>query len=166
MTFESTADLRNAGFKGFHTVRDLRISRLAAVPETAGVYLIVRPDRSPPEFLDISPAGYFKGRDPSVPLEELRGAWVAGSCTLYIGKAGGTRTQATLRSRLAAYLRHGHGARSAHWGGRAIWQLANGPDLLVAWYTATAEEPRDWERAMIAQFTEQYGRRPIANRTG
>ncbi len=60
VTFESTADLRDAGFKGFHTVRDLRISRLAAVPEAAGVYLIVRPDRSPPEFLDISPAGYFK----------------------------------------------------------------------------------------------------------
>jgi hypothetical protein len=89
VTFESTADLRDAGFKGFHTVRDLRISRLAAVPEAAGVYLIVRPDRSPPEFLDISPAGYFKGRDPSVPLEELRGAWVAGSCTLYIGRLVG-----------------------------------------------------------------------------
>ena len=164
MMFRSPADLHDAGFTGFHTIRDLWTSRFAPVPTARGVYLVVRSDSSPPEFLAVSPAGHFKGRDPTLPVEELRASWIAQSCTLYIGKAGGAKTSATLRTRLLTYLRHGQGRRAAHWGGRAIWQLADAPSLLVAWRVVTDGEPRELERALIAEFSEHFGQRPFANR--
>ena len=85
---------------------------------------------------------------------------------VYIGKAGGAGTQATLRRRLSAYVRHGAGARAAHWGGRAIWQLPDSAELGVAWRALPSEDPRAVERAMLAAFVARYGRRPFANRTG
>jgi hypothetical protein len=130
------------------------------------VYVVVRLDQFSPAFLAQSPAGRFKGRDPTIPVEELRAGWTDESPVLYIGKAGGVGTRATLRSRLAAYIRHGYGSRAAHWGGRAIWQLSNVPDLLVGWRSTLPDDPRDVERAMIEEFVARFGQRPFANRTG
>lgn len=166
MAFVSTAALRSAGFVGFLSVRELAATRLSAVPDVPGVYVVVREAAGSPVFLASSPAGHFKGRDPTLPKQELERAWVAGTCVVYIGKAGGAGTDATLRERLRCFLSFGRGARAAHWGGRATWQLADAADLLIAWRPTADEEPRDVERGLIADFVAQYGQRPIANRTG
>ena len=164
--FTSVATLHTAGFSGFMSVTTLLDTRLAAVPAVAGVYAIVRDTTSPPVFLPTSNAGMLKGRNPSLAVAELEDAWVQNTCVLYLGKAGGVGNQATLRRRLSAYLRHGRGTGAPHWGGRAIWQLADAADLLVAWRVLTDEEPRTVERAMLKRFSDQFGRRPFANRTG
>jgi len=166
MRFDSLERIRAAGFEGFHSIASLRGSLLAPVPETPGIYLILRDAEQTPRFLSKSPAGKFKKRDPTLPLAELRAAWLPSSTVLYIGKAGGLLTRATLRSRLRAYLRHGAGASAAHWGGRAIWQLADSSELLVAWRFEAGQRTRDTERALIGEFLKEYHRRPFANRVG
>lgn len=55
--------LQNRGFRGFVRFRALPD---ADVPNVTGVYAVVRPTDSPPAFLARSPAGHFKGRDPTV----------------------------------------------------------------------------------------------------
>jgi hypothetical protein len=166
MRFDSPKSIRAAGFEGFETIASLRTSMLDAVPETAGIYLILRNTSEPPRFLSKSPAGKFKKRDPTLPISELHAAWLPSSSVLYIGKAGGLGTRATLKSRLRTYLRHGAGASAAHWGGRAIWQLAESSELLVAWRFEAGQSVRDTERALIGEFLREYQRRPFANRAG
>lgn len=138
---KTLSDAAGLGFVGFASIHQLRESRLAAVPKESGVYLVLRPDDSPPVLLPQSTAGFVKGRDPAVPLAELAAAWVEESAVLYIGKAGGE-------------------------GGRAIWQLANAAELLIAWRVTGPEVPRDAERELIAEFVKRFGRRPFANRAG
>jgi hypothetical protein len=63
-----------SGFAGWVT-----FSRLpdADVPTGSGVYVVVRPSTEPPSFLDVSPAGHFKGIDPTVAIAELAALWGA-----------------------------------------------------------------------------------------
>ncbi len=157
--FESVEGCRGAGFAGFEPVRSLWASRLAAVPDAPGVYLVVRPDNASPTFLASSSAGRYKGRIPTVEQSALRAAWVDGASAVYIGKAS-----TSLRNRLRAYLAHGMGRAAGHWGGRFIWQLARSDDLLVAWRVETDRSARDVERDLIVQFERAHGRRPFANR--
>ncbi|WP_205687294.1 hypothetical protein [Cellulomonas endophytica] len=79
--------LGDAGFHGF-----VRFSELPAadVPAEEGVYVVVRPSVEPPSFRAVSPAVWFKGQDPTVPVDMLRAAWTD-SAVLYIGKAGRVR---------------------------------------------------------------------------
>src|SRR5688572_7755320 len=113
---------RSGGGRPWRSIQELRRTNLAAVPETPGVYFVTRPARVPLRLLTRSPAGHFKGRNPTLPLRELRQRLSVNSITLYIGKASGRTRQSTLRARLRAYLKHGAGNRAAHWGGRSIWQ--------------------------------------------
>lgn len=55
--------LASTGFEGFVTFADLPGT---SVPSAAGVYVVLRKHEGGPEFLDASPAGRFKGKDPSV----------------------------------------------------------------------------------------------------
>lgn len=73
-----------------------------------------------------------------------------------------------LRKRLWEFERFGAGEPMSHRGGRLIWQLADSPDLLVAWQKVTWEETaRAYERRLLSQFAKLHGgRRPFANLTG
>jgi hypothetical protein len=153
--------LRDRGFSGF-----VRFAELpgAGVPKKPGVYVVVRPVDAEPAFLTTSPAGWFKGKDPSVHLDKLRAAWVPGATVLYIGKAGGgAKNRSGLAKRLRQYFKHGTGKPVGHWGGRFIWQLADHDELLVAWKPTPDEPPGDVEAAMLSEFFAKCGRLPFAN---
>lgn len=159
MTAPDPLDL--SGFTGW-----VRFAALpdADVPTGPGVYVVVRPTDDPPRFLDVSPAGHFKGKDPTVPVAELEARWVPGTRVVYIGKANvGASGRRGLRKRLDEYRRFGAGEYVGHSGGRRIWQLADHADLLVGWRVTDDADAAPTETAMIAAFRARYGVRPFAN---
>lgn len=85
-TFDE-AGLREAGFEGFESVATLRSTRLGSVPKAPGVYAIVRAGPGPPVFRGMSTGGWFKGLDPSDPIEVVEGKWIEDSKVIYIGNA-------------------------------------------------------------------------------
>ena len=157
MDFGSIKDIEQQEFSGFVTVSFLRESACHQVPEVPGVYLVIRPQPQPPIFLDHSTGGHFKGREPTVPIQELQQAWVNGSIVIYVGKA------TVLRKRLRSYMRFGYGEPVPHHGGRYIWQLADAANLLVCWAETPDENPRQMEHRLIQEFRARYGKRPFAN---
>lgn len=118
------------------------------------------------QFIEIGTGGAFKGRNPNVLIDVLRDNWVEKTPIIYIGKAGGEGSRATLRSRLKQYFRFGQGEAVGHWGGRYIWQLKNAQDIIVCWKEMSKEEPRTFEKQLIATFVKQFGKRPFANLVG
>jgi hypothetical protein len=147
--------LTKRGFIGFVPFAELPS---ADVPTAPGIYVVLRPVNVEPTLVETSPAGWFKGKDPSVSIDKLRSAWVPGAEVLYIGKAS------HLHRRLNEYRRHGAGRRVGHWGGRYIWQLADTDLLLVAWQLTQGLDHGDVESRLIAEFVTSYGQRPFANR--
>jgi len=85
---------------------------------------------------------------------------------LYIGKAGGSGSSATLRNRLTAYIRFGAGRPVGHWGGRLIWQLRDASDLQICWKSTGDHQPREVEKQLIHAFITAHGTRPFANLAG
>lgn len=114
-----------------------------------------------PQFLSASPAGRFKGKDPTVAAERLASESCDDAAVVYIGKAD------LLRRRLRQYARFGAGEPVGHWGGRFIWQLADSDQLQVAWRVLTGTETaRAFEQRLLERFVELHGVRPFANLTG
>jgi hypothetical protein len=150
------------GFTGWVPFADLPS---ADVPTGPGVYVVVRPSDDPPTFLDVSPAGHFKGKDPTVPVTELQALWVPEARIVYFGKANaGKSGKRGLRVRLNEYRKYGAGSHTtAHEGGRRIWQLADHAKLLVGWRVTNDADARKIETALIAEFRAHYGVRPFAN---
>jgi hypothetical protein len=77
----SRDSLTKRGFTGFVLFAELSS---ADVPTTPGVYVVLRPTSAAPTFIEISPAGWFKGKDPSVSVDELQRAWVPGAEVVYL----------------------------------------------------------------------------------
>lgn len=173
MKFNTLKDLEEAGFVGFVPVSGLKMHGVRhpldveadSCLDRPGVYMVVRQVTSVPEFVQQGTGGFFKGKNPNVPESELRAAWVNDTCVVYIGKAGGGTSGATLRKRIRQYVRFGSGETVGHWGGRYIWQLKDADDLLFCWKPASAsEDAAALESALIADFKSSHGgRRPFAN---
>jgi hypothetical protein len=149
--------LRKAGFRGFLPVRDL-LARSAEIPAAPGVYVYLRESADPPVFLERSSAGWFKGLDPTIGLEELRARWIPGSPVVYVGESGNLRERLLLRARFAAG--RAVGAR----GGRALWQLEDAQALVVAWRPARkGQSTKELERSLLDAFRLECNRPPFAN---
>ena len=69
------------GFQGFQPFSALTA---ALVPTGPRVYCVVRAATGEPAFLPRSPAGHFKGNDPTAPVAELKQLWVTGSEVIYL----------------------------------------------------------------------------------
>ena len=157
--FTSIESLKAAGFVGFVPLVSIDAS---TVPTEPGLYVMVRPTVGAPRFLDVSVGGRFKGKDPSVPVARLEARWLAGTPVVYIGKAGGSASQAHLAGRIKAYRRFCNGEPVGHWGGRMICQLADLSELLVGWRPSDGSAKTE-DTAAIDEFSAQYGQYPFAN---
>ena len=163
MKFDSIEDLRSHGFKGFRTIEELQESACSPVPSYQGVYLIVRVVDQDPIYLNASIGGHFKGKNPSVSIQELKDNWVNKAIILYVGKAGGSKSNATLKKRIWQYMQFGMGKPIGHWGGRYIWQIEGSNKLLVCWKESNGEEPILIESEIINKFSDIHNKRPFAN---
>lgn len=150
----TTDGLRAARFHGWHTWDELADVTL---PVGSGVYVVARPELTPPVYLAQTIAGAHKRRDLSSSLDVLEAAWLDAAPIVYIGKAK------SLRDRLTSYRKQGEGKGAGHSGGSPIWQLEGSrTSLQVAW-----KPTPDYgcvESAMIMDFEREFGRMPFANR--
>lgn len=162
MNFNNIDEIKKNGFMGFKKMSDLFVNS-SSIPKTKGVYLVLNPQCDSFDCIEIGSGGHFKGRNPNLSIKELTSNWVDNALVLYIGKAGGETSKATLNSRLKQYFGFGQGRNIGHWGGRLIWQLKNANDLIVCWKALPNEAPRTIENILIKDFTNQFSKRPFAN---
>jgi hypothetical protein len=165
MLFNNIESLKNSGFEGFEKIGTLTNNH-SLIPKEKGVYLVLNPHYATPQFVKTGTGGHFKGKNPNVPIEELQRNWVENALVVYIGKAGGEGSRATLHTRLRQYLQFGKGNNIGHWGGRLIWQLAYADDLIICWKKLPYDDPRSEEKRLLQSFIETFHKRPLANLTG
>jgi hypothetical protein len=145
-----------SGFLGFVNFKRVVLN---GVPDGPGVYVVLRESSARPVFLSSSPAGWFKGQNPTVPVQELKYAWPEGVHCVYIGKAN------NLRKRIKQFRQYGDGRPVGHQGGRRIWQLADADCFVLAWLPTPYTDPELVEGWLLRGFVARHGKRPIGNRT-
>ena len=162
MNFIDIIEIKKNNFCGFKTVKELWESR-NDIPKEMGVYLVIDPNFKKTEFINPGVGGFFKGKDPNVPISELKLNYVPNSQVVYIGKAGGSNSKATLYSRIGQFLNFGKTKNVGHWGGRYIWQIKKYENLIFCWKETPNIEPVKIERDLINLFINQFGKMPFAN---
>lgn len=155
MDFNNLEVIKNEGFKGFQTIEYLRKNK-SSIPQSQGVYLVLRFNSNIPDFLEIGTGGFFKGKNPNVSQEILKAKWIDESEVIYIGKA------TNLQKRLSQYFSFGDNKNIGHYGGRYIWQIKNSQLLIVCW-KETTEDARTVEKDLIKRFFENHSSLPFAN---
>lgn len=126
------------------------------IPEKKGVYLIVdNIKKRKAKFVYPSPAGWFRGKNPSVEETKLKEKWVDGADILYIGKSN------NLQRRMKQHINFWSGKATGAWGGRIIAQIS-GYENFQVWYME-CDDPAQKESELIDLFKEHYGRLPFAN---
>lgn len=146
------AGLSGIGFVGF--VPFIELGDL--VPGVPGIYAVLRPSGALPTFLEVSPAQWQKGKDPTYSVAKLQRKWLDRATLMYLGKAS---PQDGLRGRLNQF----RNKAANHWGGRGIWQLADAEALLVAWLATPNRDPEHEEKKLLRAFKAAYGSYPFAN---
>jgi hypothetical protein len=153
--------LKAEGFAGFRPIQDLEIMR---IPQTTGLFAVLRPENFQPHYLKKSTAGVFKKKDPTLPEPTITAEWVDDAAVLYIGKAGpGSKGNRGLRRQIQEFVDFGQGKPPGHWDGRLIWQLADAGSLLIAWKELPAGQLSTAEAAYHAAFVKEFGKLPFAN---
>jgi hypothetical protein len=147
--------LEHRGFVGFVRAREMYLDRCASVPSEPGVYAVLRTSSAAPEILARSKGGQFKSKDPTIAVGVLRDRLIRDTPLLYIGKGD------DLRRRLRQLLDFGNGKPVGHYGGRALWQLADSDDYLIAWRPVS--DPRAAETELLSEFEAAFGALPFAN---
>jgi hypothetical protein len=137
---------------------------LEAVPKEFGAYVVARPARDDPVFLERSVGGLWKGADRTESREELARRWVKGASIMYIGAAGlDPRNKTHLRGRLSSLQKYGHGLPVPHAGGHRLWQLRDHQDLLVGWKATPGVPGKKLEGDLLAVFYDEWHCLPFAN---
>ncbi|MFJ4210721.1 hypothetical protein ACIPY2_19875 [Paenarthrobacter sp. NPDC089675] len=148
----------------FEEPRNLWTMSRKEPPRQFGVYVVLRRSTEPPAFLEKSTGGTYR-KDPSTPASQLHRRWVDATPIMYIGAAGlRQENKTTLRSRLSAYQRYGHGQNGvSHEGGNRIWQLEDVKDLDVTWKQTPGVPGKELEDKLLELFELAHDRLPFAN---
>ena len=162
MNIENIKSIKNSGFSGFKKISELKLNT-SLIPKIKGVYLVLCPDNTKIEFVEKGTGGFFKDKNPNIIVIDLQKIWIESARIIYIGKAGGSNSKATLNSRIKQYLNFGQGKKVGHWGGRFIWQIKNVDDYIICWKELLKDEPRNIEIKLMGLFRQKYHTRPFAN---
>ncbi|MGN7300159.1 hypothetical protein [Ferdinandcohnia sp. SAFN-114] len=162
MDYNNFKSIKDYGFEGYIPVTEL-MQNHSIVPHNKGVYMVLYTPDDSPEFLTEGTGGYFKRKNPNVPVEKLNESWIKNTKVIYIGKAGGGKSSATLNSRIKQLLKFGSGKNASHYGGRVIWQIEDINHLIVCWKELTVEDPNDVKNQLIKGFKKIHRKRPFAN---
>lgn len=138
------------GFSAITSIEILQRTRCSFVPPLPGVYVVLRPSRKRPVFLERSGAGWFQGKDPSYESSIVFKKWVAPATVLYVGKGDG---QGGLQRRLREFVDFGYGKAVGHRGGRLVWHLKDYRSLQVRWMPTPDRNPRDVKNRLIKVFS-------------
>lgn len=146
-------------FDGYATIKQLK-ENCRTITTGPGIYLVIRESCEHPKFLHKGTGGKHDGKDLNYLIEDLENKWIDNENILYIGK-----TDKSLRGRIRTYMKFGSGEDVPHRGGRAIWQLPDSEELIIAWKELLATiSAREIEAKMIQQFKDTHqGRHPFAN---
>ena len=141
------------------TLQTLYRSECENIPETSGVYWVLRPVGMPIRFTE-----QIYNRSASLYSAEMLSSKYL-NCenqeVLYIGKADGKKG---LRQRLKQYMHYGWNNATNHKGGRAIWQIEDAGLLLLAY--EECEDARIREKQLLADYKAKNGSYPLANWRG
>ena len=142
-------EMQEFSLRGRFTVPQLRDGQVSTAPDGPGIYSVWRVAETAPRFAKKSTAGHYLGREPTIDVEELQARWVVDAALLYVAKS------ANVRTRVRLLIDFADGKPVGHWGGRALWQLADADDLLVAW--AANDDPGSTLAAVLAHFAAKHG---------
>jgi hypothetical protein len=148
--------LEPQGFSGWVPLDQMKAED--KVPQTGGVYVVVRVRTEPPEFVAASIGGWFKGNDPTVTSDALVANWVDDAEVVYIGRAD------QLRRRLRQFAECGAGKPIGHWGGRLIGSWSTAKHCSSPRARHPARFPRDVETSMLSEFRKAWGKTTVGER--
>lgn len=141
------------------TLQSLYCCECENIPETSGVYWVLRPTGMPIRFTE----QIYNRSAPLYSAELLSSKYL--NCenqeVLYIGKADGKKG---LRQRLKQYMNYGWNNAANHKGGRAVWQIEDAGLLLLAY--EECEDARAREKQLLADYKAENGSYPLANWRG